>query len=248
MLFLDNKNKEKIMEINKILEYQKKDAEILKLQMQLTNSPDRKALASISALVKESQNTSAELEKQSEIALSKFNSLRDTYNELMLAYKKLNVQGNESEDQAESKKILRKVNEISQTLSNMEKRLLALADKINGILSDYESTKKKYNLAGQKHKVHKANYEKLANEINPKIAEIEAGLSGIEKEIPTALFEKYNKKKQDKIFPVFVPEMNNSCGGCMMELPSAQIEKLAKEGFLECENCRRIIFKPQQNQ
>ena len=80
------------------------------------------------------------------------------------------------------------------------------------------------------------------------IAEIEAGLSGIEKEIPTALFEKYNKKKQDKIFPVFVPEMNNSCGGCMMELPSAQIEKLAKEGFLECENCRRIIFKPQQNQ
>ncbi|MBR4406849.1 MAG: hypothetical protein IKT27_00860 [Clostridia bacterium] len=43
--------------------------------------------------------------------------------------------------------------------------------------------------------------------------------------------------------PVYVPELNSSCGGCMMELPSAQIEKFARDGVLECENCRRIIFK-----
>lgn len=231
------------MEINKILEYQKKDSEILKLQMQLTNSPDRKMLANISTLVKESQSTSAELEKQSETAIKNFNNLRETYNQLMLSYKRLTVQGNESEDQAESKKILKKVNEISQTLSNMEKKLLTLADKINNILSEYDSTKKKYNLAGQKHKFHKANYEKLANDVNPQIARLESELKELQHNIPNNLMQKYLSKKQDKIFPVYVPEMNNSCGGCMMELPSAQIEKLARDGVLECENCRRIIFK-----
>ncbi|MBR4407486.1 MAG: hypothetical protein IKT27_04135, partial [Clostridia bacterium] len=189
------------MEIKKILEYQKKDSEILKLQMQLTNSPDRKMLANISTLVKESQSTSAELEKQSETAIKNFNNLRETYNQLMLSYKRLTVQGNESEDQAESKKILKKVNEISQTLSNMEKKLLTLADKINNILSEYDSTKKKYNLAGQKHKLHKANYEKLANDVNPQIARLESELKELQHNIPNNLMKKYLSKKQDKKFP-----------------------------------------------
>lgn len=229
--------------INKILEYQKKDAEIFKLQMQLANSPDRKALTSITALVKDSQNMSMELDKQSAKEVKEYNALKEKYADLMLNFKRLKVQGAESTDSAEDKKVLRKVNEISQTLMNMEKKLLAQADRINAILSNYDNAKKKYNLAGQKHKQHKANYEKLSAEINPKIEALESELVTLSKDMPSDLFEKYNKKKKDKIFPVFVPEMNNACGGCMMELPSAQIEKLSKDGYLECENCRRIIYK-----
>lgn len=233
------------MDINSILDYQKKDAEIIRLQMQLANSPDRKMLVSITALVKESQNTSAQLEKKSETALKNFSSLKDAYEELMTSYQLISKQSEEVDDQEESKKILNKANEISKALSSMEKKLLTLAEKINSILSEYDIAKKKYNLAGQKHKVHKANYDQLTSQINPQIQTLEGELKTLAKSVDAGLMEKYTKKKQDKIFPVFVPDMNNTCGGCMMQLPSAQVEKLAKDGFLECENCRRIIYKKQ---
>ena len=94
----------------------------------------------------------------------------------------------------------------------------------------------------QKYKESKLACEKLEESIKPKVEEIKKQKLEMEKSIDPVLLGKYKHLRQDKIFPVFVPLNNNSCGGCSMELPAALMNKLKAEGYLECEQCRRYIY------
>ena len=57
------------------------------------------------------------------------------------------------------------------------------------------------------------------------------------------IMEKYLKKRADKIFPIVVPLENNVCGGCFTELSMSDISKVKNGGYIECDNCRKIIYK-----
>lgn len=74
--------------------------------------------------------------------------------------------------------------------------------------------------------------------------EIEKKLKSLEKNIDGKLLEAYKKRRGENIFPIVVALNGNSCGGCHVELPFANIVKLDSEGILICEHCRRIIYKP----
>ena len=60
-----------------------------------------------------------------------------------------------------------------------------------------------------------------------------------------ALLKKYEAKKSDKIFPVFVALNGTSCR-CGMELPALQTDKLNRGEILECDHCHSYIYKPKQ--
>ena len=64
------------------------------------------------------------------------------------------------------------------------------------------------------------------------------------KAVDPKIMEKYLSLRKDKIFPVFVPLINNNaCGHCRMEISASAVAKLNGEGVLPCEHCRCIIFK-----
>lgn len=230
------------MEIEKILDYQTKDFEIIKLERQLANSPDKTILSGLVNLVKETQNASALLEKEAEEAVIQFNNLKKTYNDNIAFLDKISTKENDKIEEEKCTEICDRVNEISLSLATLEKRVLGMADKINNILSEYNTAKKRYFSAREKHAVHKQRFDKLTAEIEPVIKNFEKELKTLEKGIDKTVLAKYKIRRQDKIFPIIVPIRDGSCGGCMMGLPSAQIEKLKRDGFLECENCHRIIY------
>ena len=65
----------------------------------------------------------------------------------------------------------------------------------------------------------------------------------IQKTLDSSTLNRYKSLRQDNIFPVYVPLVNDCmCGGCRMELPSNNVERLKKEKTLECDSCRRIIY------
>lgn len=230
------------MEIQKILDYQTKDFEIIKLERQLANSPDKAILSNLVLLVKETQNASALLEKEAEDAVLQFNNLKKTYTDNISFLEKISKQDTDKLDDEKATEVFEKINEISSNLATLEKRVLGMADKINNILSEYNLAKKRYFSAREKHAIHKERFDKLNDEIAPMISALEKELQALEKGIDKTVLAKYKTRRQDKVFPIIVPVRDSSCGGCMMELPSAQIEKLKRNGFLECENCHRIIY------
>jgi len=230
------------MDIKKILDYQTKDFEIIKLERTLNESADKKILDNLVELVRTSQNTSAMLEKEAEETLLQYNNMKKNYEDNIKLYENLNKKEIEKLTETELGEIMKLANNISTNLNIMEKKLLQQADKINNILAEFENTKKRYNSAKEKHKIHKEKFNKQTEEIQPQIDKLVLDLKTMEKGIDTNLLSKYKVRRQDKIFPIFVAVNSNSCGGCMMELASGQIEKLKKDGFLECENCHRIIY------
>lgn len=229
------------MEIQKILNYQAKDAEIFELEKELKKYKESEVLDKIKNAVRQSQNSSSSLEEEAETSLKEYNKFNKEFEN---AVKKLNEYSSvdiKSLSDEECKAKLKKVNDISNLLGSLEKKILSLADKINLILTEFEKAKTQYKKARAQHLKYKEQYQKVADQIAPKIDALKQELSEMEKNLESKFLNKYKKIRQE-IFPVLVPLQNNVCGRCGMELPSAQLEKLQDEGFLQCENCHRIIY------
>lgn len=230
------------MDLKDILNYQKKDAELIKLEKALNQNENKKISNQMINVVKEAQNQSAALEQQAGEVIKLYNSIKKTYSDNI---KTANVIANKNLDQLTEAEVA-SIEEVAQTISNnlsiLEKKLLADAEKVRSVLSNFDLTKKKYNLAKEKYNKHKELFDKESEVLNPQIAEKEKEVKALEKNIDSTLLAKYKQKRQDKIYPVFVPCLDKACGGCRMELPSACLSTLKKEGIFECEHCRRVIY------
>lgn len=230
------------MDLKSILDYQKKDAELIKLERQLTASENIKVVNQMLSIVKDAQNQSAQLENQAKAILDSFVSLKKSYADNtksagLIASKKL--ENMSSED-------LETIEKLSQTIYNnlniLEKKLLAEAEKVRNVLSNFDQAKKRYNLARDKYNKHKELYDVEKEKLEPLIEQKTKEVRALEGNIEPTLLAKYKQKRQEKIHTVFVPCVDKRCGGCSMELPLASISNLKKNGILECEHCRRIIY------
>ncbi|MBR5012792.1 MAG: hypothetical protein IKY15_02520 [Clostridia bacterium] len=232
------------MNIEKILEYQRLDTQIKKLEETLENSADQKAMNSLKKVVQETKNISASLEKEAEKTITEFNKMQKSYNDATSALERLEKSQANNYTKEQCAECVKQLNNIATFLTNLEKVMRQTAEKVNSILSEYDTAKNNYEVAKNKHASHKQNLENLKEKIQPELTTLEAELAKLEGGIDAKFLSKYKTKRQDRIFPVVVELRGNACGGCGMELPSAQIEKLKKDGFLECENerCHRIIY------
>jgi len=145
----------------------------------------------------------------------------------------------------EFKDIYAQINTLSSELFMIERNLNIVLSKAKEILKEFEITKNNVMKARAKHNSSKENYEKLLKDVEPKLNEIRAQMKAMEPKVTPTLLEKYKTMKNDNIFPVFVPLLDNkSCFGCRMEVASSKLNKLTSEQFITCEHCGRLIYKP----
>lgn len=230
------------MNIDKILEYQKADNEVIKLERQLYSSEDKKISQDMINVVKNAQNKSTALDNEARELLQEYNNLKNAYEDNQkscgaILNTKLDKVALEDLDN-----VSKNVSNLMDNINILEKKLVLLAERVNAILSDFDATKKKYNNARVKYNEHKAKYDKIVETVTPELEEKRKQVKKLEKDIDPNILAKYKQRRADKIYPVFVQLRNKCCGGCMMELPSASLQKLKDQGFLECEHCRRIIY------
>lgn len=231
------------MDLKKLLDYQKQDSELIKLERQLYNNEDKKIFNQMINVVKDAQSKSALLEKQAGDLINVYNNLKQTYEENI---KSANIIGNRKVEEASISDI-ENIEQVAQTIINnlsiLEKKLLQQAERVNSVLIEFEKTRKNYNIARDKYNKHKELYESESQKIEPIIAEKQKEIKKLEEGIEPSILAKYKQRRQDRIFPVFVPCVDKACGGCRMELPSASLSTLKNNGVLECEHCRRIIYE-----
>ena len=230
------------MDLKSILDYQKKDAELIKLERALNQNENKKIYTQMVNVVKDAQNQSSALENQANELVKNFNSLKKVYEDNSRTAQTIINKNLEtiSEDELESIQDVAK--KIINNLAILEKRLLSQAENVRNVLSNFENTKKRYNQARDKYNKHKELFEQDSAKLTPEISEKEKEVKALESNIDANLLAKYKQKRQEKIYPIFVPCVDKTCGGCRMELPSASISNLKKDGILECEHCRRIIY------
>lgn len=230
------------MKFDKLMQYQKCDAQAIKLERKLSDSEHKKVYSQMLAVVKDAKNHTAALENQAGDLLHSYNQLKNKYKENCDLLEKLTKVDLDKESAENVDKIFEKIAVISNNLNALEKKLMTVAEQVNSALNDFEQTKKRYGSARNKYNEQKAMYEKEEAEIKPQLDKVYSELKTLEKEVEPRVLAKYKSIRQDRIFPVLVPLMDKSCGGCMMELSYAAQAKLKDQGYLECEHCRRMIY------
>lgn len=230
------------MDIAKIIEYQKLDTELFKIEKATRDDINRKNANEMQKRAQDAQKRSVELEEKAK-------TLNDQIEKIKVQFqaqtKMLNGILNKDVDNLEVEELEKLAGNKEKLIQNsnfLDKNLTKLAESVKAVIDEYQKASKVYQDARNKYNENKTAFDKTMAEIQPKKKEIQDKLALAEKGISKETLEKYKRLRTDNIFPVFVPLRGNSCGGCNMELPIAQVSRLKENGTLQCEHCHRIIY------
>ena len=227
----------------KILEYQKIEGIVIKLENELSKSSDREKASEIQKELKNHHSRLIVLEESAK-------KVNAAYTLAIKKYQEYNEKLAELEKQVESVSddkvdlYEKAYKDFVNIASGLEKEIAKMHNEIQQISHEYEEIIKRSKVGREKFDVFKAKYTKLKNELEPQIADNKEKLAKLQKEIDAKLYQKYMQKRENRIFPIFVPLSDNKCGGCRMEISASKLGSMKSNefGVIECENCGRIIY------
>ncbi len=230
--------------IDKILAYQEEDRKLFEIEKDLSGSESRKKGVEAQRFLRSVSETLAGLEAKSqelclayENALSALDRLKDD-----------NAEFNEIADKASDEKELAylkgKASELVKSLNELSFKVQKIKQEMNELAVNYGKLKKETVSYQAIFKKAGEEYSALKEQAAPKRKEIEKNLEKLEKGIPEELMKKYKEKRKDKHFPIVYKIEGTYCSACGTSLSQKILDKLEKDGSLiECENCRKLIFK-----
>ncbi len=225
-----------------LLEYQKVDGELRKIEQELAQSDERKKFVQ----AKKFMETAAEkLESQDNRA----RNLKAHVAKLSEEFEEI---GKNISEYAELDELVESGGDIAfykKSVQNLVDRLRAMKGEIAQLNADIEAAceeykkMKKQTIAMQKqYKEYNEKYKEVRSSRAEEVQKINERLEKIGANIPPEILERYKAKRKDKIFPVVAPLMGDMCI-CGMNFSLAQQGALAGGGVIECEHCRRFIYK-----
>lgn len=230
--------------IEKILEYQKTEAEIIKLENELLGSKDREKASEIQVLLKKQHSRLVTLENIAQKANASYKKATEKYADYM---KKLEALEKELETADESKIALyeKAYKDFFAVANALEKEIAAMYAEVQQTNREYEEIINKSKTDRARFDKFKAAYGKLKAEIEPKIAALKESQEKMKKQIDEKLYALYQQKRESKKFPVFVALVDKKCGGCRMEISASKLNSMKSNnyGLIECENCGRFIYQ-----
>jgi predicted nucleic acid-binding Zn-ribbon protein len=226
----------------RILEYQKLDTKLKKLEREISGGNGQKEVQELSGQIKQWQLKILSLEESAKKLLEELNKLLEVEKKgiaLVEKYTKTDIKGMNSQ---ELKDFEVKTSQVANHLAELDSRIMQHNLQVKKVVLDYEMYRKKILTAKQKRDEQKKSVDEISIQKAPDIAELKKQIVELEKQIDSTIIAKYKTLKQDGIFPVIVPLTNNRCGGCHMQLSASALDKINAKGILECEQCRRYIY------
>lgn len=224
-----------------LLEYQKLDAKLLKLNKAIESNPSKQMLNKAVSVVKDEQARLLELDAKAKSVIATYENCKKEYEKAYNSFNELSQNTNMDSEEKLSKN-LEELNKLVTSLTLLERTLSSQAELVTTIIKNFETCKNNIVVYRNKHKECKQKVEEYENTLAPQIEEVKKQMASMEKSINKDMLAKYKHLRQDRIFPVLVPLNQNACGGCSMSLSSAHINKIKTDGYLECEQCRRYIY------
>ncbi len=223
-----------------LLEYQKLDAKLLKLNKAIQDNPSKQMLNKAVSIVKDEQTRLLELDAKAKTVIANYEKCKAEYEKAYNSFNALSQSSETSEEKLTQN--LDELNKLVASLTLLERTLSSQAELVTTIIKNFETCKNNIVVYRGKHKECKQKVEEYESTILPQIEEVKKQMVNMEKSINKDMLAKYKHLRQDRIFPVLVPLNQNACGGCSMSLSSAHINKIKNDGYLECEQCRRYIY------
>lgn len=226
-----------------LLEYQKVDAELRKIEQELAASEERKKYMQAKKFIESAKERLETLDKHA-VELRKLRddlTVRvDEMTETIAEYADLDEALGEGGDISFYKKnaqsLLEKLRSVKNELGKLLTEVAAVSEEFKKLKEQTISMQKQY-------KEYYEKFDALRKSRADEVKAINAKLSAISKNIAPPILERYRQKRKERIFPIVVPLNGDFCI-CGFEFPNYHRSELAGGNVVECENCRRFVYKP----
>lgn len=229
-----------------LLDYQKIDGELNRIERDLRKSESYQNLKKYKVLRQEYEDTLNKLDAKAGDLKNRLAQAKQTVAKITSVIEENTNEMTHVESSDELKYMSKKLDEQIKLLAQVE-------GDIKDILRESEEIAKKFDEINTK-LVTVAKALKQANEdfnsqkeaVKPRVMELRAQLDALKPTLDPNLFETYSRISAGKVFPVFVPlHDRNRCGGCRMDTPLGVVESEMQKhnGIMRCEHCGRIIYK-----
>lgn len=233
------------MNIDKILEYQKIDQELIMLENEVVKSKERQNLAVAKSRLEAATETVGKLKNDAQELLVGYASMKEKIDALKAELDEFDGILDDVQDATEADHYLKMVANIAEKINALEKEANLTSSKIDQVNDNYKKTWDVGVKASDVYKVAKAEYDAFVKNLQPQVVEIKTKLNALKSEIPEKLMNAYLALRAQKKMPAFVPydSANAICGRCRMGVDNDTKSKLRNAGDVaECPNCRRILY------
>lgn len=227
-----------------IFDYQELGNALRKLDMELQSNEERKRRNQLSGFLKSAEESLRKMEKRAGDvnALLEKNeaALSGCQTELTNIVKQMDSA--KTSNQAQT--CMNAARELETTLGALLKEIGALQAEAEELAKSYEDYKNKVPQAQKQLKKSREILDAERAKQEPQRNELLAKMNELVKKMDPYFVDRYQKLTSQNIFPPFVRlTVAGQCGGCLIELPMQTRFKLDEKGYIECDNCRRVILK-----
>jgi len=228
------------MNYKDILEYQKFDIKIRKIDAEIRNSDDRKNATKMQEYLKDSQSKLIKLEETSDKLVKHQEKAIASYNDFVSKLEST-IKDSEPKNPNEVRMQMEKLNAFHTACVKLEKDIESLKSSLEKVSAEFDNLMKNSKTAKGNFEVYKNRFNELKKKYEPELLALTKERDNLVKNIDPEMLTKYKHKAESKN-PVFVPSKDNTCGGCRMEISGAKVKSLKENGLIECENCGRFIY------
>lgn len=228
--------------LNELLEYQKVDAKLRKIEQDVASSEEQKKYAQANKFMKSApERFEAQDRRAAELAALRDDLIRraEDITRQIAEYSELDEMVEEGGDVSFYKK---NAQALLDRLRALKGEMQKLNSDIAATVEEYERFKKQGVLMQKQYKEYKAKRDELVGAHKQEVSALRERLAEIGKKIPADILAKYQQKRKENIFPIIAPLTGNMCV-CGMDFPLALQERLAGGNVVECEHCRRFVYK-----
>ncbi len=229
--------------IEKLLEYQKADAQAREIEKTLGESEDRKKYAVAKKYLDGVVDNVNKLDLRAAELLSAYEQATSAQLKLKEQEKELNMALEDSNDENSLAFLMKKADELIGKIKALGKQASSIEQEIKAVFEEYSAIRNKTKAAQEQYKIYGEKYSELKKSLKDKKDAVDAELEKLKGAVDDKLMDIYLKKRAGKMYPIVYEIRGNSCGACNMELSGAELDKLKKGEVIECGNCGRMLYK-----
>ena len=228
--------------LSELLEYQTVDAQLRKIEQEVSSSEENKKYAQANKFMKSApERCEAQDRRAAELAALREDLIRraEDIARQIAEYSELDEMVEEGGDVSFYKK---NAQALLDRLRALKGEMQKLNSDIAATVEEYERFKKQGAAMQKQYKEYKVRRDELVASRKEEANALQARLKEIAARIPPETLKKYLQKRKENIFPIVVP-LNGSMCVCGMDFPLALRDRLAGGNVVECEHCRRFVYK-----
>lgn len=233
-----------LAKLEKILEYQRTDMEVYKMEKELNQSDEVKMLQRCKKTFDEKKNMLLQLHRELDEAFAQIAALDIRVEAVKTSQDESAYNPDKKEELSELIAMEKEFAKYEAEVDALGKELSRLIKKINDIgFYNKRINEEMQAINAEYQKINRILSEKKETMLK-KARPILKKLQELIPELDKKYYEKYAELRKEKKMPAFVVYNEGSCGGCGMDISIEVKAKLVNVGDVtECPHCGRVVYK-----